>query len=538
MSHDRAIAYFSMEIALENAVPTYSGGLGVLAGDTVRSAADLRVPLVAVTLLHRRGYFFQTLGADHLQTEESVVWSADEHLQPCPDKIRVEIEGRSVSVRAWTCSVRGVTGYSVPVYFLDTRLDENDEKDRTLTDYLYGGDSEYRLKQEVVLGIGGMRMLRALGYRNLRRYHMNEGHAALLTLELLDEERGQAERVRAQCVFTTHTPVPAGHDAFPAEMAEAVLGHRLNPDLLHEGKLNMTRLGLHFSHYVNGVAKKHGEVSRAMFPDVPIDSITNGVHCGRWVSEPFAQLLDRHTPGWREDNFALRRALTTPAPEIWRAHRMAKRLLLEQVNSETNANMDLDAFTIGFARRFAPYKRADLLFHDPAELQRIAAEIGPLQVVYAGKAHPKDDKGKGILQRVVTIGKSLRPPIRFAFLENYDLALGRVVTSGVDLWLNNPQPPLEASGTSGMKAALNGVPSLSVLDGWWIEGHVEGVTGWEIDPARNDAPALYEKLRHVARLYYGQRERWIEVMRNAIGINGAYFNTQRMVQEYVLRAYR
>ena len=530
----RSIAYFSMEVALENAVPTYSGGLGVLAGDTLRSAADLSIPMVGVSLLHRKGYFFQRLDEQGRQIEEPVVWSIEDRLDPCEPRVSIELEGRTVHVRAWSYDLTGVTGSTVPVYFLDANLEENAEKDRGLTDTLYGGDPYYRLRQEAFLGIAGVRMLRALGYGSLRRFHMNEGHAALLTLELA-RELGNLDRARELCVFTTHTPVPAGHDRFPMELVHRVLGPREELTQLfgNQSELNMTELGLHLSRYVNAVAKRHGEVSRAMFPNHPIDSITNGVHPVRWTCDFFHQLFDHQIPGWREDPFLLRRAVSIPTGEIWKTHRKAKRVLVEQVNSETNAGMDTESLTIGFARRFAPYKRADLLLHNPDAIRSIATEIGPIQIVYAGKAHPQDGNGKAILQRVVQIGRSFRPPVRFAFLENYDLTLGKILTSGVDLWLNTPQPPLEASGTSGMKAALNGVPSLSVLDGWWVEGHLEGVTGWALDGGET----LYEKLRTVARLYYGDRERFLEIMRSAIAFNGSYFNTHRMMLEYVQRAY-
>ncbi len=529
---DRSIAYFSMEIALENAVPTYSGGLGVLAGDTIRSMADLRLPVVAMTLLHRKGYFYQKLDDQGMQHEDPVEWPIDDRLDPCGPRITIELEGRTITVAAWAYDVEGVGGYVVPVYFLDTNLEENAEEDRGLTDTLYGGDPAYRFRQEALLGIGGVRMLRALGYRDLQRFHMNEGHAALLTMELF-HELGDPIRVSERCVFTTHTPVPAGHDHFPADLVKRVLGasEEWREFLGGDGGLNMTHLGLRLSRYVNAVAKKHGEVSRAMFPNHQIDSITNGIHCGRWASEWLQELFDRHLPGWREDNLILRRAVAIPTEELWKAHRRAKRVLMEQVNSETNAGMDQDVLTIGFARRFVPYKRADLLFQDPEKLKAIATEVGPLQIIYAGKAHPRDEHGKAILQRIVQIGRKLRFPLRFAFLENYDLSIGKILTSGVDVWLNTPQPPMEASGTSGMKAAVNGVPSLSVLDGWWVEGHLEGVTGWDV------GDDLYGKLRAVADLYYRERTRFQEVMRNAIAFNASYFNTQRMVQEYVMRAY-
>jgi len=445
------------------------------------------------------------------------------------------------------------------VYFLDTDLPDNSEWDRTLTHFLYGGDQRYRLCQEVVLGIGGVRMLRALGYGSVARFHMNEGHASLLTLELLDENaRGtgrpsitheEIEEVRQQCVFTTHTPVPAGHDQFPLELVEQVLGRRevfTMPEVFCcEGRLNMTYLALNLSHYVNGVAKKHGEVSQHLFAGYVIDSITNGVHAPTWTAEPFQRLYDRHIPGWRQDNFSLRYALSIPKPEVWQAHSQAKRQFIHYVNRETNAGMDVDVFTLGFARRATTYKRADLLLTDLDRLRRIAATAGAVQVVYAGKAHPQDAGGKELIQRIFQAKEALKPRVKIAYLANYDMDLGKLITAGVDVWLNTPQPPLEASGTSGMKAALNGVPSLSVLDGWWIEGRIEGVTGWAVGQDGQDGgdrskvvSSLYEKLeRVVLPLFYGERERFLDVMLHTIALNGSFFHTQRMMLQYVLKAY-
>jgi starch phosphorylase len=562
MADDRRIAYLSMEIGLDPSMPTYSGGLGVLAGDTIRSAADLKVPMVAVSLLHRKGYFYQRLDASGWQLEESVEWSVDDFAAEQAARASVTISGRTVTLRAWRRDVTGVGGYVVPVYFLDSDLPENAEQDRTLTHWLYGGDSEYRLCQEVILGIGGVRMLRVLGYRQIDRFHMNEGHASLCTLELLDELRSaqkhdqlteeDVDAVRRKCVFTTHTPVPAGHDKFPLDMVQKVLGRLPSAEMRKvfccDGVLNMTYLALNLSHYVNGVAKKHGEVSQHMFASYIIDSITNGVHAGTWVSEPIHVLYDKYIPGWREDNFSLRYALNIPRREVWDAHQAAKRELLDCVNRETNTGMDVDVLTIGFARRAATYKRADLLLSDPDRLRTIARNIGPLQIVYAGKSHPKDDEGKKIIQRIYQARGPLRDAIRIAYLPNYDMTLGKLITSGVDVWLNTPQRPMEASGTSGMKAALNGVPSLSVLDGWWIEGCIEGTTGWAIgrdgrapETATDsvaDAASLYEKLEQVVvPTFYKDRDRFINVMLHTIALNGSFFNTQRMVQQYVLKAY-
>lgn len=585
MPNDRAIAYFSMEIALDPGMPTYSGGLGALAGDTIRSAADLKVPVVAVCLLHRQGYFYQRLDALGNQTEEPVAWAVNDFLTEMPARAQVSLEGRELNLRAWKYEVRGVSGYVVPVYFLDADLPENSDWDRRLTDHLYGGDDWYRLCQEVLLGIGGVRMLRALGYRDLKRFHMNEGHAALLTIELLNEEAEKAgkdtigqpeiEAVRARCIFTTHTPVPAGHDQFPLELVEKLAGnfkwmldrqdlfavdiqkHILQyggdfarmPELAQRGfRLNMTYLALNLSNYVNGVAKRHGEVSRLMFANYPVDAITNGVHAATWATEPFQALFDRHIPGWREDNFSLRYVLNISGEELWDTHQQAKQELLAYVNHETNAGMDKDVLTLGFARRAAAYKRADLLFRDLERLRRISREVGPLQVIYAGKAHPKDSQGKDLIRRIFQAGEALKPDIKVVYLANYDTWLARLLAGGVDVWLNTPQPPNEASGTSGMKAALNGVPSLSTLDGWWLEGHIENFTGWSIgDPVpkgpedgdcADEAHCLYEKLEKViVPSYYRDRQAFMRVMYGAIAINGAFFNTQRMLQQYVVKAY-
>jgi len=561
--NDKSIAYFSMEIALAAEIQTYSGGLGVLAGDTVRSAADLKVPMVAVTLLHRKGYFHQRIDSNGWQNDEPAGWGVENLLEEMPGRAAVTLEGRTVRLRSWRYEVRGSGGWRVPVYFLDTNLAENSAWDRTLTDFLYGGDQHYRLCQEVILGIGGVRMLRALGHEDVERFHMNEGHASLLVLELLDEQIKQAgrpsithddiEAVRKKCVFTTHTPVPAGHDQFPMELVQSVLGRRDVYDMKDvfccEGRLNMTYLGFNLSHYINGVAKRHGEISRLMFARYTIDSITNGVHAATWVAKPFKELYDRYIPGWEQENFSLRYALSIPKKEIWNAHGEAKRQLIQRVNRETNIGMDAAVFTLGFARRVATYKRADLLFQDIGRLKNISSTAGPLQVIYAGKAHPQDNGGKELIQRIFQLKESLKNDIKIAYLENYDLELGKTITSGVDLWLNTPQPPLEASGTSGMKAALNGIPSLSVLDGWWIEGHIEGVTGWSIgedgrglgaeDVDRSkDASSLYEKLEQViVPLFYHHRDRFIDVMRHAVAFNGSFFNTHRMVLQYVLKAY-
>lgn len=559
ISDHETIAYFSMEIALDKGMPTYSGGLGILAGDTLRSCADLKLPICAVTLLYRKGYFYQKLNSQGEQTETPVDWVVSDFVLELPQRVEVCIEGRKVQVRAWQYDIKK-EGYSLPVYLLDTDLPGNNDWDRTLTHFLYGSDQYYRFCQEVILGIGGVKMLRALGYDQIRRFHMNEGHASLLTLELLDEVAKRANKasitheevevVRNQCVFTTHTPVEAGHDKFPLDLVKKALRRKEIFDMKEvfccEGVLNMTYLALNLSHYVNGVAKKHGEISRHMFAKYTIDSITNGVYAATWVSLPFQKLFDKHIPGWQEDNFSLRSALSIPKSEVWDAHFAQKKALIDYVNKVTNEGMAYDVLTIGFARRAATYKRGGLLFHDIMRLKELVRKAGSIQVIFAGKAHPQDQAGKEIIKYIFQAKEQLKQTVKIVYLENYDIELAQKITSGVDIWLNTPQTPLEASGTSGMKAALNGIPMLSTRDGWWVEGCIEGITGWTIgkEPAvgttntdTSDANDLYELLEKIVIPTFYDRERFIDVMRHCISLNGSFFNTQRMVQQYVTKAY-
>jgi starch phosphorylase len=550
------VAYFSMEIAINPAMPTYSGGLGMLAGDTLRSAADLGVPLVAFTLAHRKGYFQQHLNGSGEQSEEVQPWNPADFCKEEPARITVSVEDRIVTVRAWRYELVGRYGHVVPIYLLDTDLDGNSGWDRGLTDHLYGGDTNYRLQQEIVLGMGGARMANALGL-TVNVYHMNEGHAALLTLALLEGQLGggplgaatdsDIAQVRRKCVFTTHTPVPAGHDRFSMEQSIRILGGDRAARLeklgcFHEGLLNMTLIALRFSRYANGVAMQHGKVSRAMFPEFPVDSITNGVHAPTWVSEPVQQMLDAHIPAWRRDNLYLRNAIDLPEQEILKTHVRAKEVLLAEVASRTGLVLNPRVLTLGFARRAATYKRASLLFTDPDRLLKIATQAGGLQILYAGKAHPQDVPGKALIHDVIEVARKLSNDVlRIVYLENYGWDLGALLTAGVDVWVNTPRRPYEASGTSGMKAALNGVPSLSILDGWWIEGCIEGFTGWAIEDGANDAEeavSLYNKLeKAVVPLYCDVPEKWGHLMRTTLAFNGSYFNTNRMVKQYTRNAY-
>ena len=489
--HNERIAYFSMEIALQSDVPTYAGGLGVLAGDTLRTAADLELPMVALTLISRLGYFHQEIDFNGRQTEAPEPWEPEKHAQSLMAKVAVSMDGRDVWLQAWLYTVTSVAGFKVPVLLLDTDLTENAPEDRQLSHHLYGHGDEYRLKQEVVLGIGGVRMLQALGFR-VHTYHMNEGHSALLSLELLrryehpPERVGPREsiydssRVKEYCLFTTHTPVEAGHDQFDYTLVDRVLDSLIDKDELRllagQERLNMTRLALNLSGYVNGVAKSHARVSSSMFPGVRVRAITNGIHPQTWAAPATASLYDRYIPNWCVEPENLIRADQIPDEAVIATHKENRKALISKVTDLTGVQLNEDMPILGFARRMTAYKRPDLLFTDLNRLVAIAKDK-PFQIVMAGKAHPSDAQGKLLIASLHQHIHELSEHIKMVFLPNYTMELARYMISGSDVWLNTPLRPYEASGTSGMKAALNGVPSLSVLDGWWVEGCLEGITG-------------------------------------------------------------
>src|SRR3972149_2313666 len=559
LTKEPRIAYFSMEIGIQNNIPTYSGGLGVLAGDTIRSGADLKLPMVAVTLVSKKGYFRQELDKKGRQIESADPWDPSQYTTLLPTKISVHIEGRDVAVQAWLYKVRSLTGGIIPVFFLDTDVEGNIPEDREITSYLYGGDLAYRLKQEIVLGIAGVRMLHEIGFE-IKKYHMNEGHSSLLTIELLNMYKRPIEdvwdeklvwdkdRIKDLCLFTTHTPIEAGHDKFPYDLVRNIMGELIPFDILKEiggyDSLNMTLLGLNLSEYVNGVAKKHMEVSRNMFPGYEIAAITNGVHSYTWTFDSFKRLYDKYLPGWANEPELFVRIGRIPDEETWNAHVEAKRNLSDYIKAETGIEFNPEILTIGFARRATAYKRPHLLFSNFERLERIGT--GKLQIVFAGKAHPKDEAGKGLIEQIFSFKESLKDKIKMAYLKNYDMEIALRLVSGVDIWLNTPLRPRQFPGTSGMKAAHNGVLNFSVLDGWWIEGHIEGYTGWAIGPGpsesaqghASDSEDLYHKLEgEVMPIYYEKRAIWIKMMENAIGKNAYYFNSHRMMRRYVTEAY-
>lgn len=552
------IAYFSMEIAVRTEMHTYSGGLGVLAGDIVRSCADLELPVVFVTLASRSGYIKQEIDWQGRQVDSPDPWDPSAWTVPLEAMVAVSIEGREVWLRPWLHSFVCPLGRRVPVLLLDTDLEENSPEHRRITDSLYGGDAAYRLRQEIVLGVGGVRVLRALGF-DIRTYHMNEGHAALLSLELLRETRRPSEdvgpgesaydpvRVREMCIITTHTPVAAGHDRFSYDLVEHCLGDHLDLAELKllggSDGLNMTLLAFNLSGSINGVARRHAETTSRSFPGYHVRAITNGVHVPTWTHASFARLFQARVPHWRHEPEVLSVADQLKDEDVWTAHQEAKRDLLQLVKSTCGVEMREDVPLMGFARRMTGYKRPDLLFSDLSRLTEIARRQ-PFQLVFAGKAHPHDEPGKRLIEELHRHMAHLSNVIPMVFLPNYDMTMAATLVAGADVWLNTPLPPMEASGTSGMKAAVNGVLNLSVLDGWWLEGCIDGVTGWaigndgEIEPGAAHADVLYGRLEEtVLPLYYQDRGKWIWMMKQSISKLGSYFNSQRMMRRYATETY-
>lgn len=601
------IAYFCAEFGLHASIPIYSGGLGILAGDHFKEGSDLGIPLVGIGLLYQKGYFRQRMG------EHGEQHAIEEPFQPESTPLErvvgdgengshatVTLDGREVHIGVWRLHI----GRS-EIYLLDTDIEQNHPEDRVLSHQLYSGDQDMRIRQEIVLGIGGVRVLRSLDLAP-DVWHANEGHAAFMLLERLREmvedgvpvEEAQS-RIAARTVFTTHTPVAAGHDAFPPDLvdryfAEYMTKLGLDRDSFYalgshphdDGRFHMSALALRMSDYRNGVSEKHGEVARRMWADLwpsddpdltPIGHITNGVHVPTWIAPGFRDLFDRYLgPDWEilQDDPALwERALDLPDHLVWEAHQECKRRLftvLRQraqqrwMDDESSANqvvasgtlLDRDALTIGFARRFATYKRSTLLFRDLDRLERLLTDPWrPVQLVFAGKAHPADVPGQQLLAEVYQRAMDSRFGGRIAFVEDYEMNVARDLVSGVDVWLNTPRPPMEASGTSGEKAAINGVPQLSTLDGWWAEGFTR-LNGWAINEAAGsetgadveardvgDVESLYSIIEDEVRpLYYGRDvdgvpRGWVRTMKHAIRTGGARFSARRMLKEYAERFY-
>lgn len=540
MLKDIKIAYFSAEIGIDPKIKTYSGGLGILAGGTIKAMADLEVPFCAVTLLYKYGFFKQKI-EDNYQHEYDDEWDYENILKDTGKETKVNIFGEDVYIKIWKYEYRGITGHVVPIYFLDTHLDKNPDWAIDLTNRLYCGD---RISQEIVLGIGGLRAIKELNH-SIEKYHMNEGHSSLLTLELykmLGEEFGYSdENVKDRCIFTTHTPIPAGHDKFNySEVHERLKGEvGIIPwhikDLAGENQFNTTKLALSLSGYHNAVSKKHMEVSKQMFPDFDIDYITNGVELITWVNPFLEDVYNRYIPEWKKDNTLMKEVFKIPNSEIYKAHASAKKDMIKFVNNKniTGVTLDENRLTIGFARRFIEYKDALLIFKNLGTLRRLGKKV---QFIFAGKSHSHDGIGKDIMKRIIEYSEELRNEVSIAFIENYDMEVAKKLVGGCDVWLNTPVPPNEASGTSGMKAAANGCIHFSRLDGWAIEAFEMNGGGFPISDYHDLIMTLEYKI--IPMFYSKDKTSWTNEMKLAIGNSSSYFNTHRMAKEYVLKAYK
>ena len=539
------VGYFTAEIGLWSELHTYSGGLGVLAGDHVKSAADANIPLVGVTLLYRKGYGRQHLDGDGIQTETYRDLDPAQHLQDTGMDISLPLDGGELWAKVWRADITGVSGHVVPVYFLDTFHPKNTEKHLDLGLTLYGGDDWVRIRQEYLLGVGGLRLLDKLGH-DVDGLHLNEGHCTFALLEMLGKGWTR-EQLAKRVLLTTHTPVPAGHDRFEWGAVEEVLGDLLPSDAKQlvidagdpeEGRrISMSHLAVALSGPVNAVSNLNAWVASSMFADHHIAPITNGVHHLTWTSPMMAELFDEQLPGWREDPTKLAHAGKIPTEELVESRGIARKVLRELVQTSTGVRLDKNRLTIGFARRFATYKRANLVFSDLERLREIGA--GKIQFVFSGKAHPRDEGGKALIKSIFDSAKDLEQDIPVAFLEDYSMATGLAMTGGVDIWLNNPIRPMEASGTSGMKAAMNGVPNCSILDGWWPEGCEHGVNGWaigEADDERDDVRDAQNVLdvieNEVLPAWNEGDEKWCEIMRASIATS-ARFTGARMISDYL-----
>ncbi len=536
-----SIAYLSMEIALENDIKTYAGGLGVLAGDILKSAASKSFPLIGLTLLNRYGYFKQKISSSGNQLELIDHDFNFSLLKKLETEVEFLIGNEKVRIGVWQYLIKGKDKFEIPIYFLDTNIRGNNNKFKQLSTRLYGGDLEFRLQQELVLGRAGLKMLEALGYNNIKKYHLNEGHGAFAGIELLARSKkiGNAEKikeVKKQCIFTTHTPIKTVYDDFPLELImKNQSDFPLNlPGLIINKKINTLDLGFYFAGYINGVSKRHQELLNTIYKDRKIEAVTNGVNSVYWSALEFKKLFDSYSPGWRGNACLLKKAKLIPLEDIWLAHQKAKRKLLEYIIEKTAISWSLDIFTFCFARRFTDYKQPLLLFTDIERLISILEAGGGAQIIFAGKAHLRDLSGQDAIKKIYQIKKKYQK-LKIIFLENYNLELAQLLVAGVDLWVNVPIPPLEASGTSGMKAAHNGVPQLSTLDGWWLEGYKKNKTGW----AMSSADDLYETLKNeILPMYYQAPEKWRIIMQNSISINASYFNSDRVVAEYIRKAYK
>jgi len=545
MSHYPKIAYICLEFGINDDIKTYAGGLGILAGDTIKTAADLNLPFVGISLLYKNGYFKQIVDEEGNQTTLDDTWDWRSILLPVIDEMEVTVGDITLKISVLKAIIEGQNG-SVPLYYINLDHPENPPEYRAISDRLYPQDQEVKRLQQIVIGYSSLQVYRRVVGEDPEIIHINESHAAYSILHLLQSM--SKKEVRERFVFTTHTPVTAGHEKHLIEDVRHILGDDLDlldSDLTSDGVLNLSEISIFYSKYTNAVSKKHKEVTEEMFPGAPVASITNGVHPQSWISHNFQELFDKHLPDWRSDPAHLRKALVIPDNEISGAHGKSKDELHYYIDKRCGIKLDNTKLTIGFARRSAYYKRNDLIFTDYERLNAIGEKFGMIQLVFAGKAHPNDKVGQSYIKKIIEYSKMECDFLNVVYIPDYGMEVSKLLVAGVDVWLNTPIVPMEASGTSGMKAAMNGVPSFSTIDGWWKEGSFEHLTGWNIgngcegsDCSEHDIEDLYSKLENVLLpTFHDNPSQWLNIQKHAIALNGSYFNTKRMMEEYLNTAY-
>lgn len=541
------VAFVSMEFGLESDMKTYCGGLGILSGDIFKSTTDLGYDMTGFSLLCKEGYFKQLI-VDGVQIEEPDLWDYNKSLERLDDNYTLELKDRIINYQLLKYNYTSpISNFTNSIYFIDTDLETNSQEIRNISKSIYPPDKNTWYLQQFTLGLATPEISKALNL-NIDIYHLNESHASSLALALL-KIKGDFDKVQQSLVFTTHTPLEGANQKMSLELLSSYLSADLieliPSELIIDNVVNYTSLAIHFAKVSNAVAKRHKQVTIQMYPTHDIKYITNGVHIPTWACQGLSKLYDQYLGNWRIDNNALRMVGVIPDQLLWDNHMGNKANLAEYLNSHGYEDFDKHAFTIGFARRTTGYKRADFVLTQVDRLRAIAKKYGKLQIVFSGKAYPTDAEGKSLVHKLIEATKLSDDNLKIAFIPDYDMDVAKTIILGVDLWLNNPLPPLEASGTSGMKASLNGIPNFSILDGWWVEGHLEDQTGWSIgqDLCQGDTcklieiEDLYSKLENQIYEAWIDRKAWARIIKSCIALNGTYFNTNRVVQEYFLISY-